>query len=146
MSGWWQSFKVMYGFVHMGLGGKLSHHTYIVINKACFQDQVTENQLLMVHPTEVAPIAYGTSQGIGTNYLWYIPGNRHQLFGKPWKTIGHLFYTTLRFFCASFHSHWWIQTGVTVWKCLIQVKIGDYFCRVTFKFHRCPWKTIGNLF
>ena len=27
----------------------------------------------------------------------------------PWKTIGHLF-------CASFHSHLWIQTGVTVRK------------------------------
>ena len=36
--------------------------------------------------------------------------------------------------CASFHSHWWIQTGVTAQKPPIWVKI-DYFCsHVTFKF------------
>ena len=28
---------------------------------------------------------------------------------------------------ASFQSHWWIQTGVTVWKCQNWVKIGDFF-------------------
>ena len=36
--------------------------------------------------------------------------------------------------CASFHSHWWIQTGVTAQKRPIWVKI-DYFCsHVTLKF------------
>ena len=29
-------------------------------------------------------------------------------------------------FCASFRSHWWIQTGVTVRKRLIWVKIDDF--------------------
>ena len=29
--------------------------------------------------------------------------------------------------CASFHSHWWIQTGVTVRKHPIRVKIGGFF-------------------
>ena len=47
---------------------------------------------------------------------------------------------------VSFHSHWWIQTGVTVWKRLIWVKIGDFFSRVTLHFDRWPWKTIGHLF
>ena len=47
--------------------------------------------------------------------------------------------------CASFHNHWWIQTGFTVQKRPIWVKIGDYFSSVTFKFDRCPWKTIGHL-
>ena len=28
--------------------------------------------------------------------------------------------------CASFCSHWWIQTGVTVWKCPIWVKFDDF--------------------
>ena len=27
--------------------------------------------------------------------------------------------------CTSFQTHWWIQTGVTVQKCLIWVKIGN---------------------
>ena len=48
--------------------------------------------------------------------------------------------------CASFCSHWWIQTGVTVPKCPIWVKIDDFFSRVTLNFDRWPAKTIGNLF
>ena len=47
---------------------------------------------------------------------------------------------------ASFPSHWWIQTGVTVRKLLIWVKINDIFSRVTLKFVRWPSKTIGHLF
>ena len=31
---------------------------------------------------------------------------------------------------ASFRSHWWIQTGVSVWKRLIWVKIDDFFIAV----------------
>ena len=34
-------------------------------------------------------------------------------------------------FCASFQINWWIQTGVTVRKCSIQVKIGDFVSLVT---------------
>ena len=47
---------------------------------------------------------------------------------------------------ASFHSHWWIQTGVTVWKRLIWVKIDAFFSRVTLKFDGWPSKTTGHLF
>ena len=48
--------------------------------------------------------------------------------------------------CAAFHSHWWIQTVVTVRKHLIWVKIDDFLSRVNLKFDRWPWKTIGHLF
>ena len=48
--------------------------------------------------------------------------------------------------CASFPSHRWIQTKVTVRKRSIRVKIGDLLSRVTFKFDGWPWKTIGHLF
>ena len=48
--------------------------------------------------------------------------------------------------CASFHSHRWIQTGVTVRKRSIRVQIGDLLSRVTLKFDGWPWKTIGHLF
>ena len=41
---------------------------------------------------------------------------------------------------------WWIQTGVTVRKRLIWVKIDDFFRPVTLKFDGWPWKTIGHLF
>ena len=48
--------------------------------------------------------------------------------------------------CASFHNHWWIQTGVTIRKRPIKVKIGDFFSRVTLKFDGWPSKTKGHLF
>ena len=37
--------------------------------------------------------------------------------------------------CAAFHSHWWIQTRVTVRKRLTWVKIDDFFSRATLKFY-----------
>ena len=54
-----------------------------------------------------------------------------------------LYYVKL---CASLQSHRWIQTGVTVRKCSIRVKIGDFLFRMTSKFDRWPWKTIEHLF
>ena len=48
--------------------------------------------------------------------------------------------------CASFYSHWWIQTGVTVRKRPIQVKIDNFLSRVTLIFDGWPSKTIGHLF
>ena len=45
--------------------------------------------------------------------------------------------------CASFQIHQWIQTGVTVWKHSVRVKIDNYF---TLKFDRWTWKTKGHLF
>ena len=54
--------------------------------------------------------------------------------------------------CASFQCHRLIQTGVTVRKRLIWVKIDDFFSRVTLKFDVWPWKTrqhstqsVGNM-
>ena len=48
--------------------------------------------------------------------------------------------------CATFHSHRWIQTGVTVRKRPIWVKFDDFESRVTLEFDVWPWKTIGHLF
>ena len=47
---------------------------------------------------------------------------------------------------ASFHSHRWIQAGVTVRKRPIWVKIIDFFRRVTLQFDVWPWETKGHLF
>ena len=63
----------------------------------------------------------------------------------PWKTIEHLFYASSSFMHALFHSNWWIQTGVTVRKRQILVKIDDFFSRVTLQFDVWHWKTIGHL-
>ena len=48
--------------------------------------------------------------------------------------------------CALFQSYQWIQTGVTVWKRSIWVKISDFLSCVTLKFDSRPSKTIGHLF
>ena len=48
-------------------------------------------------------------------------------------------------FCVAFRSHWWIQTGVTVRKRPIWVKIDHFLSRVTLKFDGWPWKAIGHL-
>ena len=48
--------------------------------------------------------------------------------------------------CASFRSHWWFETGDTVRKWPIWVKIDDFFSCVTLQFDVWPWKTIGHLF
>ena len=49
-------------------------------------------------------------------------------------------------FCASFQTHRCIKTWVTVQKCSLRVKIGN-FCPVwPGKFDGRPWKTIGHLF
>ena len=47
--------------------------------------------------------------------------------------------------CASFDSHQWIQTGVTVQKRPIRVKTDNFLAHVTLKFDGCPWKTMGHL-
>ena len=49
-------------------------------------------------------------------------------------------------FCAAFQSHWYIQTGVTVRKRSIRVKIGDLFVPRDLENWRMTLKTIGHLF
>ena len=47
---------------------------------------------------------------------------------------------------ASFHNHRWLQTKVTVRKRSIRVKIRDFLSRMTLKFDKWPWKSIGHIF
>ena len=56
--------------------------------------------------------------------------------GWPWKTIGQLLcYFKL---CLSFRSHWWLQTGVTVRKRSIWVKIDAFLAM-------WPWNLTDDL-
>ena len=48
--------------------------------------------------------------------------------------------------CASFQIHQWIQTGLTVWKHSVWVKMDDFLSCVTFKYYGWSWKIIGHLF
>ena len=81
-----------------------------------------------------------------TPNLGQIPSRATLKFdGWPCKTIGHLFYATSKL-SASFCSHWWIQTSITVQKRPIWVKLDDFQSRATLKFDGWPCKTIGHLF
>ena len=64
--------------------------------------------------------------------------------GRPWNNRApFLYYIKL---CAWFQIHGWIQTGVTGGKRSIRVKkLWFFLSRVTLKFDRWPWKTIGHL-
>ena len=79
---------------------------------------------------------FGSKSGIfGPVWLWnlILKNNRAPL----------LCYFFLKF-CASFRSHWGMQTGVTVRKRPIWVKkTDDVFSRVTLKFDRWPCKNNG---
>ena len=48
--------------------------------------------------------------------------------------------------CASFRSHWWIQTSIKVRKRPIWVKFDDFKSRATLKFDGWLCKAIGHLF
>ena len=68
-----------------------------------------------------------------------------KLDGLPWKTIGYLFFTTypLLYYvkiCASFQIHC-NQTGVTVRKRSIRVKISDFFVPCDLEIW---WMTLKN--
>ena len=81
---------------------------------------------------------------LGRNWRYFVPCDLEIW----WMTLENdraplLYYIKL---CASFQIHRWIQTGVTVQKHSIWVKIGKFLSRVTLKFDECPWKTIGHLF
>ena len=80
----------------------------------------------------------------GQNWRFFVPRDlENWRMTLKYNRAPLLCYFTL---CASFQSNWWIQTGVTVWKRLIWVKIDNFFSRVTLKFDGWPWKTIGHLF
>ena len=48
--------------------------------------------------------------------------------------------------CASFETHWWIQTAVTAQKRSTWVKIGDFLSCVTLKFDGWLWQSLEHLF
>ena len=79
---------------------------------------------------------------VGENSSWEFPKVGVRLILEMRLILETRRYVKL---CASFQSHWWIQTGVTVWKFSVWVKIGDFLSPVTSKFDRWPWKTIGHI-
>ena len=80
---------------------------------------------------------------LGQNWRFFSPCD----LGIWWMTLKNNRAPFLCCFklCASFHSHYWIETGVTVQKRPMWIKIGDFFSRVileiwpmTLKSSRAP--------
>ena len=68
---------------------------------------------------------------------------------SPWNLKDDLEEIPLLYYIklfVSFQSHGWNQTGVTVRKRSIRVKISIFLSCVTLKYDGCPWKTIRHLF
>ena len=80
---------------------------------------------------------------LDSNRQFFRPCDREISWMTSKNNRALLYYVKL---CASFQIHWWIQTGFTVQKRSIRVKIGDMLSRVTLKCDAWPWKTIGHLF
>ena len=80
---------------------------------------------------------------IGDFFCTVWPWNLMDAFEKQFNRALALYYVKL---FASWQSHGWIQTWVTVRKRGIRVKISDFLSRVTLRFDGWPWKTIGCLF
>ena len=81
---------------------------------------------------------------LGQNWTFFYPFVTFKFQRWPWKAIGHLFPSFFKL-CVSFHSHWWIYTGVTDRKRPIWIKIDNFVSCVTLKFNGWPSKTIGHL-
>ena len=81
---------------------------------------------------------------LGQNWWFFVPCDLEIW----WMTLTNnrapfLYYIKL---CATFQNHWYTQSGVTVRKRSIRVKIDDFLSRMTLKFDGWPWKTIEHLF
>ena len=74
---------------------------------------------------------------LNSNHLFFISDDLE----IRWKTPNHNRVPLLGYikFCAWFQSHEWIQSGVTIRKRLVKVKIGDFFCPVS------PWNLADDI-
>ena len=118
---------IIYALHQNGVKGK----NLRMINKANLRDLIAATGLVILHKLDL-------------NHRFFIPCDLEIW----WMTKKNNRAPLLCYFklFASFHSHWWIQTGVTVRKLLIWVNIDAFFSLVTLKFDGWPSKTIGHLF
>ena len=80
----------------------------------------------------------------GQNWWFFVPRDLEIWWMTLKNNRAHfLYYFKI---CAAFQSHWYNQTGVTVWKRSFRVKIDNFLSHVTLKIDGWPWKTIGHLF
>ena len=86
-----------------------------------------------------------TQFDLGQNWQFFVPCDRWNLMDELRENnrAPLLYYIKL---CALFQIHRGIQTGVTVRKRSIRVKVCNFLSCVSSKFYGWLWKTIGHLF
>ena len=123
--------KITFIIKVISFGGSITGNNSSIKNKANLRDLIAASGLVTLlkfdtnHPHFFVPC--------DLEIWWMILENNRAPF---------LFYIKL---CASFQSHGLIQSGVTVRKRSI-LKNRHFLSRVTLKFDRWPWKTIGHLY
>ena len=131
--------------IRFKIGDSLSHVTlkfdgwpWKIIGRLFY---ITSN--FMHHFISISEFKLKLQSGNAQNRRFFVPCDL-QIW---WTTLKNNRAPLLCYFniCASFRSHWWIQTGVTARKRPIWVKINDFVGRVTLKFDGWPWKSIGHL-
>ena len=81
----------------------------------------------------------------GSKSMFFFSRVTSKFDGWPWKTIGHPFYV-ISSLVHHFKAIGKLKLTVTVRKRLFRVKTDNCYSRVTLKFDRWPWKTIGHIF
>ena len=118
-------------WIYWVLGQSFQSFLLLFTNKANLRDLIAATGLVILLKLDLNRRFFTPCD---LNIWWMTPKNNR----APLLCYFKLF--------ASFRSHWWIQTGVTVRKRLIWVKIDAFFSRVTLKFDGWPSKTKGPLF
>ena len=104
---------------------------YFLVNKANLRDLIAATGLVILIKLDLNRQFFSLCD---LEIWWMTPKNNRAPLLCYFKLL------------ASFRSHWWIQTGVTVQKRLIWVKIYAFFRHVSLKFEGWPSKTTGHLF
>ena len=80
----------------------------------------------------------------GKNWRFFVPRDLE----IRWMTLKNKRAPLLDYIklCVPFQSHRWSQTGVTVRKPSVWVKLEIFLSIVTLKFDGWPWETIGRIF
>ena len=104
---------------------------WMTLNKANLRDLIAATGLVILHKLDLNHRFFSPCD----LEIWWMTKKNNR---APLLCYFKLF--------ASFHSHWWIQTGVKVRKPLISVNIDAFLSLVTLKFDGWPSKTIGHLF
>ena len=122
----WQTSPTFSGHFTLQAEPKINWNNYIsMVLWACFSNKVCIYQTRQIWGIwKLRPAYAPETPNLGQNWWCFVPCDLEIW----WMTLENNRASLLCCFklCATFHSHWWIQTWVTVRKRPIWVKIDDF--------------------